>query len=241
MDVDSGEAVLARTPSGKTVLINGGQDPTALSDALGRRLPLLDRRLDLLFVAGVGNTQVAALPENLSRYPPAAVLWAGLPEGSRAARQLYNQLGQSGIPVQEVVPGLTVDLGEGARLNVLSVSKQGAVLLVEWRNFRMLLPFGMDADSLEMAQQNPGLRDISAYLLADQGAAGLNPTPWLRRLNPQLALLSIGADDRRGLPDPEVLAALEGYTLLRTNRDGWIRLITDGERMWVDVEESSAR
>jgi len=29
---------------------------------------------------------------------------------------------------------------------------------------------------------------------------------------------------------------VECFTLLRTDRDGWIELITDGEQMWVEVE-----
>ena len=32
------------------------------------------------------------------------------------------------------------------------------------------------------------------------------------------------------------LMVLEGYTRLRTDRDGWIELSTDGGRMWVEVE-----
>ena len=27
-----------------------------------------------------------------------------------------------------------------------------------------------------------------------------------------------------------------GYTLLRTDRNGWIQLSTDGEQLWVEVE-----
>jgi hypothetical protein len=29
---------------------------------------------------------------------------------------------------------------------------------------------------------------------------------------------------------------VEGYTLLRTDRIGWIELTTDGQQMWVEVE-----
>jgi hypothetical protein len=29
---------------------------------------------------------------------------------------------------------------------------------------------------------------------------------------------------------------MHGYTLLRTDRNGWIELSTDGEQMWVEVE-----
>jgi beta-lactamase superfamily II metal-dependent hydrolase len=56
------------------------------------------------------------------------------------------------------------------------------------------------------------------------------------KLHTQLALLSEAAGDRRGLPGPETLAAVEGYTMLKTDKNGWIELSTDGERMWVQVE-----
>jgi beta-lactamase superfamily II metal-dependent hydrolase len=44
------------------------------------------------------------------------------------------------------------------------------------------------------------------------------------------------AGDREGLPSLETLAAVEGYTLLRTDRNGWIQLSTDGEQLWIEVE-----
>jgi len=37
--------------------------------------------------------------------------------------------------------------------------------------------------------------------------------------------------------NPETLEAVEGYTLLRTDQNGWIELSTDGEQMWVEVEK----
>jgi beta-lactamase superfamily II metal-dependent hydrolase len=49
-------------------------------------------------------------------------------------------------------------------------------------------------------------------------------------------LLSVAPGDVRGMPSPETLEAVQGYTLPRTDRNGWIELTTDGERMWVEVE-----
>jgi len=59
---------------------------------------------------------------------------------------------------------------------------------------------------------------------------------WIEKLRSQVVLLSVGAGDREGRPDAETLEALDGYTLLRIDRDGWIELKTDGEQMWVEVE-----
>ncbi len=49
-------------------------------------------------------------------------------------------------------------------------------------------------------------------------------------------LLSVAAGDPGGLPKSKVLEAVKDYSLLRTDRIGWIRLRTDGEQVWVEVE-----
>ena len=72
-------------------------------------------------------------------------------------------------------------------------------------------------------------------LLADSGYAPINPPEWIANLHPQLVLLSVSAADKEGLPSPETLELLRGYTVLRTDRNGWIELTTDGEQMWVEV------
>ena len=76
---------------------------------------------------------------------------------------------------------------------------------------------------------------LSVLLLADQGYAALNSPAWISHLRPQLALLSVAADDRNGRPDRETLDALGGYSLLRTDQHGWIEIVTNGREMWVTV------
>jgi competence protein ComEC len=85
LDVGSGDALLIHTPTGRYLLIDGGPSARALSDALGRRLPL-ERRLDWLVVAGTSSEQIAALPDLLLRFNPDQALWAGAPLGTAAAR-----------------------------------------------------------------------------------------------------------------------------------------------------------
>jgi beta-lactamase superfamily II metal-dependent hydrolase len=53
----------------------------------------------------------------------------------------------------------------------------------------------------------------------------------IANLRPQVVLVSVSADDLQDLPSPETLGALQGYTVLRTDRNGWIELSTDGEQM----------
>ncbi len=86
LDVGTGDGILVQTPAGRNLLVDGGPSPNRLSDALGRRLPLANRKLDFLVVAAGNEEQVGALPRVLERFPPQAVLWAGPTQGTYPAR-----------------------------------------------------------------------------------------------------------------------------------------------------------
>jgi len=236
-DVGSADAILIQTPSGRNLLVDGGQSPSALADALGRRLSPFNRRLDWLVVASPQEQQVAALPGDLALYPADHVLWAGNSEASYSARQLNLWLTGNATPVTPAFAGAALDLGQGATLNLSSVSPRGAVLLVEWQGFRALLPVGMNFDTLAQLDQGKKIGPVTVLLLADSGFAQVNPPEWLAALQPRLAVLSVAAGDPDGLPEQSVLDELKGTTLLRTDRNGWIEVSTDGVRMWVEVQK----
>jgi hypothetical protein len=148
---------------------------------------------------------------------------------------LQAALVQAGLTPVNAVPGQALDLGDGAVLRVLAVGKRGATLLIEWDRFRMLLPLGMNLDDLETLANGQAIGNVSALLLADSGYAPINPPEWIAALRPQVVLISVAAADKEGLPSPETLELLKGYSLLRTDRNGWIELSTDGEQMWVEA------
>lgn len=236
LDVGTGDAILITSPTGRYLLIDGGPSTSRLSDGLGRRLPLTNRKLDYLIIGASEEEQLGALPQNLDRFPPGNVLWAGPFSTSRSARQTRETLTEMGIPIQAAQEGQILDLGDGASLNVLRVSGRGAVFLVQWSNFNVLLPIGMDFDAMESLQNDESLPPVTALLLADSGYKPVNTREWIEHWNPVLALLSVGSGDWRGLPDNETLIAVQGYNLLRTDINGWINLSTDGNQLWIEVE-----
>ncbi|MBI4770772.1 MAG: ComEC/Rec2 family competence protein, partial [Chloroflexi bacterium] len=236
LDVGSADAILIQTPTGRNVLVNGGPSPSILSDALGRRLSPFARSLDWLVIASTQSEQVGALPRALERFPPENVLWAGNLEASYESRLLDKWLADNAAPVTSASPGAGLDLGAGARLEVLSVTPRGAVLLLTWNGFRALLPIGMNFDSLAELENGAAVGPVSLLLLADSGYAPLNPPEWIANLHPQVVILSVAAGDPDGLPDQDALDAVKDITLLRTDQNGWITVTTDGAKMWVEVE-----
>ena len=236
LDVGSADAVLIKTPTGEHILINGGSSVTTLADELGRRLPAFNRRLDWLVVAATEEEDVAALPRVIERYPPDAVLWSGNRQASFSSRVLNEYITLREILVTEAEPEQILDLGDGATLEVLSSGPRGAVLLIEWDKFRALLPVGMSFEALDELRDGAEIGPVSVLSLADSGYSPSNPPEWIANLNPELVLLNVSAADENGMPDGDVLELLEDYQLLRTDRNGWVEVTTDGSQMWVNVE-----
>ena len=110
------------------------------------------------------------------------------------------------------------------------------MLLVEWENFRTLLPVGMSFEALDELRNGAEVGQVSVLSLADSGYAASNPPEWIANVNPEVVLLSVSAADENGMPDSEVLESVKDYQLLRTDRNGWVEITTDGTRMWVSVE-----
>ncbi len=232
-DTVSGDGLLIRSPGGRYVLINGGSSANKLSDEIGRRIKW--NNLDWLVVAAPGDNQLQAVPRILERYPPGQVLWANLNYSTNSAITLRAALQAADIPIVKGEEGQALDLGSGARLRILSVGSRGAILLLEWQDFRALLPLGAEFKDLAALSNGKDVGRVFALLLAGNGQASLNPPVWISSLEPQVVLLSAAGQDEQGLPSQDTLDALQGYNLMRTDLNGWIELTTDGKQVWVEA------
>ncbi|MBE0671137.1 MAG: ComEC/Rec2 family competence protein [Anaerolineales bacterium] len=236
LEVGSANAVLIQTPEGRNILVNGGASASELSDELGRRLPFFSRTLDWLIIASTEEDQLSALPRIVERYVPENVLWSGNVQASFSAQLLDKYFAEQGIPVSRAEAGQRLELGSGAFIEVQAAGPRGSVLLIQDGNFSALLPIGLSEGTLESLEFGNVIGKVDVLLLADSGYAPSNPTDIFENLNPQLVILSVAAGDPDGLPSQDVLDALDGYSLLRTDRSGWIDVSTDGFEMRVAVE-----
>lgn len=235
LDVGGGGAVLVQSPSGRAVLIDSGPSPVALAEALGRRLPLHASAIDALVISGSPSETCAGLQDLEGRYPIALAL---VPmeihaAGCRAAEAVLVAPGTRFI---RAVSGMALDLGAGARLEVIS-SDPGLVLTLVHGRARFLLPLGATPELVKALMRSGDLAPAQVLVLADSGYAAVNPSELFERIQPRVVVIPVEAENTRGLPSPEVLAALEGLTVLRTDLNGWIAFRTDGERLWVEVEQ----
>jgi len=76
--------------------------------------------------------------------------------------------------------------------------------------------------------------------VAHHGSDTSTTPEFLAVVNPQLAVISVGADNKFGHPSDEVRERLgeklDLENIFRTDEQGTIEFVTDGERLWVKTE-----
>ncbi|MGI6368262.1 MAG: DNA internalization-related competence protein ComEC/Rec2 [Anaerolineae bacterium] len=248
LDVGQGDAILLRSGSGRTILIDGGPDPVRLASQLGQALPFWQRDIDLVLVTHEDTDHIGALAALASRYRIHQVVYAGLVDSNEASAAWQSALADADVQQVSLGAGTEIRLGQcllrllhpplPLRDNEADSNARSMVLAVEQGTFRMLL-MGDAPEPVEKALLASG-QPLDAILLkvSHHGSSGASSQAFLEAVSPQLAVISVGDDNRYGHPNEAVLDRLRSVdaTVLRTDQHGGIRVSTDGRTMWVQTE-----
>ena len=117
------------------------------------------------------------------------------------------------------------------------VDNNGVVLKLSWNKVSFLFTADIRKEAeLELIKGRPGLRSTVLKIAHHGGDTSTSPQ-FLAVVEPEVAAISVGADNNFGHPCPEVVERLVEMVgednLFRTDEDGTIEFITDGERLWV--------
>jgi len=232
LDVGQGDAIFIQTPTGRRILIDGGPSPALALQALGRRLPFYDRRIDLVLLTHPHDDHLRGLLAVVERYGVRQAL-SGSTSGSASsgvAAQWQQVLQDRGIPLLAVAQPLQIDLGDGPVMQVLPSAVEGETWLVArlvWQDTSFLLTGDLEADGLRQLA-NGG---CTVLKVSHHGSADALDKDLLAVMQPDLAVISVGADNRFGHPAESTLALLsqKGVQTLRTDQAGDIEVTVDGQ------------
>lgn len=247
LDVGQGDSILIQTPRGQRILVDGGPTYSAATFHLGRILPFWDRRVDLLVLSHPQADHITGLISVLERYQVGQVLYSepALDCGTLVCERFFEILEERGIPHHEAEAGMWIQSAEGAILAVLHppidplpgregyANNNSLVLHLDLGQVSVLLTGDLETVG-EMSLLSRGQEVASLVLkVPHHGSATSTTSAFLRAVSPYLAVISVGEDNPFGHPREEVLDRLRGKIVLRTDEQGTIELITDGERLWL--------
>jgi len=251
LDVGQGDAILLQKGN-QQVLVDGGPSPQAISLGLGSKMPFWDRTIDLVILTHPSADHVTGLVEVLQRYQVKQVLYPDLDFESDIYGEWLRVIEEKDIERTLAQAGQQIDLGEGVVIKVLNppippltgtesdIDNNGMVLNISLGEVSFLLTADiMEEAEWELIAQRVDLRSI-VLKVAHHGSDTSTSPEFLAVVDPQLAVISVGEDNPYGHPTDEVIERLEeklgAENIYRTDEQGTIEFITDGERLWVRVE-----
>ena len=252
LDVGQGDAILIQTPAHQNILIDGGPDPQKIGLELSKKLPFWDRTIDLMVSTQPQADHVTGLVEVLQRYKVKQVLDADASYDSLIYQQWLELVEQKEIKRDIARAGQEIDLGHGIRIEVLNpppelfqgtshdVDNNGVVLRLVWGKVSFLFTADIRQEAeFELIGQRANLRS-TVLKVAHHGSKTSTLPQFLAAVDPEVAVISVGANNPFGHPSPEVAERLAERLgkdkVYLTSENGTIEFITDGERLWVRAE-----
>ncbi len=113
------QALILQTPSGQTVVINGGEDPPSLQAALSTHLPFNQRELTAVLVTQPDLHELGGLRGLNALYPIDQAMEPGAVYPSVTYARWHGELRDAGVRDRKARTGLRLDLGDDTWIDVL--------------------------------------------------------------------------------------------------------------------------
>ncbi|MBT3362887.1 MAG: MBL fold metallo-hydrolase [Chloroflexi bacterium] len=249
LDVGQGDAVLIRTPSRQTILIDGGTSPELLNLELGRRLPFWDHTIDLIILTHPHDDHLAGLVDVLRRYDVKRVVQPDVEYTSSTHGEWQRLISEKAIKTTYASAGGQIDLSGNIYLEVINpqanyieetssdIDNNAMVLRLVYNDISFLFTADIGTQAERKLIDNGWELNSEVLKVAHHGSNTSISDKFIRVISPDVAVISVGADNKFGHPSNDVLDRLSDTQVFRTDINGTIEFITDGSRLWQKSEK----
>jgi competence protein ComEC len=243
IDVGQGDAVLLRSPDGKTVLIDSGTGRTDMAAELqGRGV----HQIDLAISTHPHADHIGGMEDLLRGMPVGVYMDNGVPHTSQLYTELMAAVEELGLSYMEAEAGQRIQFGEEATIDVLWPPKAklrgtrsdlnaNSVVLELTHGENCFLFVGDAEEETEVRLLVRGLEQCDVLKVAHHGSDHSSTERFLGKLQAGTALISVGEHNRYNHPGEDCLRRLEsnGARVYRTDQQGALRVISDGTDLQV--------
>jgi competence protein ComEC len=243
LDVGQGDAVFIDAPSGRQVLIDGGPSARVLRE-LARVSPWYDRHIDVVLATHPDADHINGLVDILARYDVGTLIRSSVRGETALAHTFEDIVGSGKFAVVTAQRGQVINLGKGARLEILFPDRPilgveanvGCVVArLTYGDTAFMLP--CDApDEIELYLTRLDRERLKSDVLkaAHHGSKTSSAAAFVGAVAPSYAVFSRGCDNSYGHPHPDVVATYARFDVptFDTCKDGTITFVSDGQMVW---------
>lgn len=250
-NVGQGDGIFIRTPKGLDILVDGGPDDKILS-CLSNHMPFWDRTLELVILSHPHLDHFVGLVSVVKRYTVLSFVTEKLNNKTSSYSELQKEIQKSNIPTRYVFAGDQFIINDGVALKILGPTEEFLKssspheLIGESKEFaslETLISYGLfstlltgDSQAIELSQAvNIINKSVKVLQIPHHGSKFGTDSLVIEKLNPSLAVISVGAKNRYGHPAPQVLEILRNkdIKILRTDQNGEVEIVSDGKEFGI--------
>lgn len=233
LDVGQGDSILIESPSKNYYLIDGGPDKKVLEE-LGRELPPTKKELTGVFLTHPHQDHLSGLNYVLESFNVKNVYLTGAIHTTPDYLEFLDLISESKISTHKFLDKSKItddelsiqSLWPPEDIQYKDLNQTSMVILITYKNNKVILMGDLPEEEQEkMVEKVPENTDI--IKISHHGSKYGLSNSLLKRLNPKYAVISVGKNSF-GHPAPSTITRLQGNILLRTDQNGTVRFVLDG-------------
>lgn len=214
LDVGQGDAFLLQTPHNQFILIDTGATDQVIRE-LSATLPFLHKTIDYVFLSHEDKDHIGGYLAIHNSYTIEHVFSNGQERTTTVAQQTRESFKDSTHYILHQGDSMTID---GVEIKVLWPTRTALpdddpntfsiVLLITYNNLNMVFT-GDAPHAVEVAIQHEIPKDIEILKVGHHGAKTSTLPEFIEHIQPRIALISAGKNNRYGHPTPQTLKTLQ--------------------------------
>ncbi|MCU6796733.1 MBL fold metallo-hydrolase [Paenibacillus sp. WQ 127069] len=244
LDVGQGASQLLISPSGKTMLIDAGNN-----DKEQVMLDYLKQyqitKLDIVIGTHPDADHIGGLDKVIDQTIVDKIYMPKISSNTRTFESLLESISNKKLKVQTAKAGLTLDWDKEVQVEMIApaavydnANNMSAVVKITYGTTTLLLTGDAEAAS-EKDMIKSGV-DLSSTVLGvgHHGSKSSTSLTFLNKVKPQYAIIQSGKDNNYGHPDKTILSRLKkaGASVYRNDLQGTVSVISDGKNVTIATE-----
>lgn len=250
-NVGQGDGIFIRTADGTDIIVDGGPNDSILK-CVQKNTPFWDKNIELVILSHPHADHLVGLSSIFKYYEVLNFATERLSNNTSVYKELMDNIKKENVKVKYLYSGNKINLGQKTVLNIVSPSKSflqntspngvigesgefaSLVSLLSFGNFNLLLTGDVQKEALEDAVSNIKGISLEVLQVPHHGSkTGLN-SEIISFLHPQLAVISVGKNNKYGHPSNVILKMFGNIKVFRTDRDGDVEIVSDGKNFTIE-------
>ena len=216
IDVGQGDCTLIITPKGKKILIDGGEGKNEIL------LPyLLDRginKIDYIIISHFDNDHCNGLIEVMEKIKVGKVIVSKQPGESEEYRNILEIIKRKNIEAYVVKAQDRITIEKDLYINILNpagklefndLNNNAMVAKIIYKNFSMLFTGDIEKAEENIAQKYKNNLKSTILKVAHHGSKTSTNEEFLKYVEPQIALIGVGENNKFGHPNQQTIEKLK--------------------------------